>query len=218
MTKEIFTKSYISSHKEIAEGSFLIGFKRDFEFKAGQIIGIAIEENGPRRLYSICSGEKDSDILILYKRVEKGVLTPQLSDLQIGDPIWITEPRGTFISDDHPHTWIATGTGIAPFYSMLRSGKTKDVILLHGERDEKMFYFQKEFKELLGDNYIRCSSTETSENFYTGRVSYYMLDIKVLDTKRKYYLCGSAEMVVEVRDILISRGVSFEDIISEIYF
>ena len=34
----------------------------------------------------------------------------------------------------------------------------------------------------------------------------------------KYYLCGSAEMVVEIRDILIEKGIPFDRIISEIYF
>jgi ferredoxin--NADP+ reductase len=33
-----------------------------------------------------------------------------------------------------------------------------------------------------------------------------------------YYLCGKALMVVEVRDLLISRGIPFENILSEIYF
>ncbi len=38
------------------------------------------------------------------------------------------------------------------------------------------------------------------------------------DPGLKYYLCGSAEMVVDTRDILIRKGVPFDQIISEIYF
>jgi ferredoxin--NADP+ reductase len=34
----------------------------------------------------------------------------------------------------------------------------------------------------------------------------------------KYYLCGSAEMVVDVRDILIAKGIPYEQIFAEIYF
>ena len=34
----------------------------------------------------------------------------------------------------------------------------------------------------------------------------------------KYYLCGNPEMVVEVRDIILGKGVDFENIIAEIYF
>ena len=77
-----------------------------------------MEEKGPRRLYSICSGELEEEIHILYKVVDEGFLTPQLSDLEIGNTIWITAPGGEFTGDKDPAVWIATGTGIAPFYSM----------------------------------------------------------------------------------------------------
>ena len=107
---------------QLSEGIYLIGFKRDFDFRAGQVIGIALQEEGPRRLYSICSGQKDPEIRILYNVIEEGYLTPRLSDLSAGDTIWITEPRGEFTGTRDPAVWIATGTGIAPFYSMLRSG------------------------------------------------------------------------------------------------
>jgi len=39
-----------------------------------------------------------------------------------------------------------------------------------------------------------------------------------LNPALKYYICGSADMVVEARDILISKGIPFGSIISEIYF
>ena len=92
----------LSFTEELSEGIYLIGFERSFRFKAGQVIGIAMEQNGPRRLYSICSGENDQEIRILYKVVDEGYLTPQLSDLERGDTIWITDPGGEFTSDKDP--------------------------------------------------------------------------------------------------------------------
>ncbi len=83
---------------------------------------MALAEDGPRSLYSICSGEQDEEVWILYNVIEEGYLTPRLSDLEPGDTLWITEPRGEFICNEEPAVWIASGTGIAPFYSMLRSG------------------------------------------------------------------------------------------------
>ena len=204
--------------EELSPGIFLIGFKRTFEFAAGQVIGIAIKENDARRLYSICSGEKEDEIRILYKRVEEGYLTPQLSDLEAGDGIWITAAGGEFTGDRKPAVWIASGTGIAPFYSMLRSGLGEHKILLHGNRYLEQFHFYDEFLEALGDNYIRCCTGETGDGVYPGRVTAYLRDQQELDPALKYYLCGSAEMVVETRDILISKGVPFGHIISEIYF
>ena len=101
--------------EEIASNIYLIGFPREFQFEAGQVIGISLAEDGARRLYSICSGEKDEEIQILYNVIDEGYLTPRLSDLEAGDTIWITEPRGEFTCDDDLAVWIATGTGIAPF-------------------------------------------------------------------------------------------------------
>lgn len=208
----------LSFTEELSEGIFLIGFKRNFIFNAGQVIGIALEENGPRRLYSICSGEKEEEVQILYKVVDDGFLTPQLSDLKIGETIWITAPGGEFTGDNDPAVWIASGTGIAPYYSMFRSGLGENKTLLHGNRYLEQFHFYDQFQEALGQDYIRCCSVEESEEVFHGRVSSYLQEQEELNPALKYYLCGSADMVVEVRDILISKGVDFSQIISEIYF
>ncbi len=195
----------------------MLGFERDFDFLAGQVIGISTEEEGPRRLYSICSGEQQKEIRILYNIIDEGYLTPRLSDLTEGDNIWITGPRGDFLYDPAPVVWIATGTGIAPFYSMLRSGKFENKVLVHGERYLEKFYFFHEFSSQLGENYTRCCTGESAAGVFSGRVTDYLSEIS-LPAGYKYYLCGRAEMVVETRDLLINKGVPFGDIISEIYF
>ncbi|MCK5693859.1 MAG: hypothetical protein KAI08_13445 [Bacteroidales bacterium] len=212
------TQVTITSTEEFSRGLFLISFKRTFDFVAGQVIGITLGEDDARRLYSICSGEKENEVQILYKVVDEGYLTPQLSDLEVGDTIWITPPSGEFTGTLEPAVWIATGTGIAPYYSMLRSGLGENKILLHGNRYLEQFHFYDYFMELLGKNYTRCCSAEEDEGVFHGRVTSF-LDLHPLpDPGLKYYLCGSAEMVVDTRDILIEKGVPFDRIISEIYF
>ena len=57
-----------------------------------------------------------------------------------------------------------------------------------------------------------------AENVYFGRLTNWLKEQKELPLDIKYYLCGNPEMVVEVRDILVSKGISFNNIISEIYF
>lgn len=208
----------ITSSEELSRGLFLISFERPFKFEAGQVIGITLREGDARRLYSICSGEKEDQIRILYKVVDEGYLTPQLSDLEPGDSIWITQPGGEFTGTGEPAVWIASGTGIAPFYSMLRSGLGKNKILLHGNRYLEQFHFYDEFQDVLGQDYIRCCSAEEDDEVYHGRVTAYLKEQEALNPSLKYYLCGSAEMVVEVRDILIAKGIDFSHIISEIYF
>lgn len=214
----IVTPVNITFSDQIASGIYLFGFKRRFEFKAGQVIGIALEEVGPRRLYSICSGEDEDEIWILYNIIEEGYLTPRLADLDTGDTLWITEPRGEFIGDESPAVWVATGTGVAPFYSMLRSGKAVNKSLICGNRYLEQFHFFDEFQSILGNQYIRCCTAEHNEDVFFGRVTDYLANQTELDAELKYYLCGNAEMVVDTRDILISKGIPFDQIISEIYF
>lgn len=218
MHQHILSRQVITHSEEIAEGVFLLSFLRDFNFRAGQVIGIGLEKDGARRLYSICSGEKESEIKILYNVIDEGYLTPRLSDLNEGDTIWITEPRGEFLYTEEPAVLIASGTGIAPFYSMLRSDRFENKILIHGERYLERFYFFDEFSEHLGENYLRCCSREEDAGVYSGRVTDYLKNASSLPLDFKYYLCGRAEMVVEARDILIERGIPFTSIISEIYF
>lgn len=218
MHQHLLSQKTILHSEEIVENVFLLNFKRDFEFLPGQVIGISLEKDGPRRLYSICSGSSEDEIQILYNVVDEGYLTPKLSDLVRGDTIWITEPRGSFLFDPDPAIWIASGTGIAPFYSMFRSGKFQNKVLIHGERYLERFYFFDEFTEQLGEDYLRCCSGEEAESVFPGRVTDYLNQASSLPPEFKYYLCGRAEMVVETRDILISRGIPFNNIISEIYF
>jgi ferredoxin--NADP+ reductase len=208
----------LSFQKELSPGIFLLGFPRDRPFEAGQVIGVGLAPDGPRRLYSICSGEEDDEIHILYNVVDEGFLTPRLSGLKTGTSLWVTEARGEFVCREEKAVWVAAGTGIAPFYSMLLSGRARGKILLHGERSGEQFHFLKEFTAALDKDYIPCCSGEMLPGFYHGRVTGYLQDHPLPAVGLKYYLCGNAEMVVDTRDILIARGIPFDQIISEIYF
>jgi ferredoxin--NADP+ reductase len=138
--------------------------------------------------------------------------------LKRGDTVSISEPFGDFICDNSPAYWIASGTGIAPFYSMLKAGLGTDKILLHGGRTAESFYFQNEIFSALGKDYVRCCSQETGDGLYNGRLTEFLKNQTDLPLNYKYYLCGSAEMVVDVRDILISKGIPYGHIFAEIYF
>ena len=204
--------------EEVSTGHYVFGFSRDFGFTAGQVVGISPEKQGPRRLYSICSGENDPQVQILFNVIKEGYLSPLLAELKPGDTVWITEPRGEFTGRPGPAVWIATGTGIAPFYSMFRSGLAEGKILIHGNRYLEQFHFYDEFSSLMGTNYIRCCTAEWDERVYPGRVTGFLAERTVLDPAVNYYLCGSAEMVVDTRDLLIGRGIPYNRILSEIYF
>jgi len=208
-------KIKISAKKLIAHNVFLISFKRTFKFKPGQIIGITDDVNLEPRLYSICSSPKDDLVSILFIVKDAGRLTPSLADHNVGDTLWMSPVQGKFTYDDKPAWWIATGTGIAPFYSMYKSGQMP-LKLIQGGRRKEDFYFSDEFSSLV--DYVQCSSLEIVEGAYYGRLTNYLTEMDSLPTDINYYLCGNANMVVDVRNILIGKGVPFAHIITEIYF
>lgn len=206
------------SKQEIAPGVFVLCFERSHDFLAGQVVGITTSEAIPARLYSICSGAEDKNLEVLFNLKEDGILTPLLAKLNVGDPVSVSKPFGAFLGDDKPAWWIAAGTGIAPYRAMLRSGLGSDKMLIHGGRTADSFYFSDELSASLGDKYIRCCSQEENEAFYNGRLTNWLREQSEIPKNQNYYLCGSAEMVVEVRDILISKGVTIDQLMTEIYF
>ncbi|MFO7616056.1 MAG: hypothetical protein R6V75_02265 [Bacteroidales bacterium] len=217
-TNEQLHRVVVSSLEEISEGVYLLEFERFFDFEAGQIIRLAWEEEGNPRLYSIASGERDPRVQILFNVVGDGQLTPLMAGLKPGDELFASRPFGRFTGTDGPAWWIAAGTGIAPFISMFRSGQNRNKTLIHGGRHPEWFYYRDELAPVLGDRYIRCCSRCGGDGVFHGRITDYIRQLPELPPEPLYYLCGSAEMVVETRELLISKGVAFTGIVSEIYF
>jgi ferredoxin--NADP+ reductase len=207
----------ILSNNEIAPGAFLLAVERQHDFIPGQTVKVGLDDDLPPRIYSICSGNKEDELRILFNIKQGGALTPQLARLKPGNKVDISEPGGSFLGTPDPAFWIATGTGIAPFYSMLRSGMGENKILLHGVRRADQFYFHDEWNAALGNDYHRFCSGEDIEGIPRGHVNQY-LELHDLPMDRKYYICGQATMCVEVRDLLIGKGIPFSNIVVEIYF
>ncbi|MDX9882183.1 MAG: FAD-binding oxidoreductase [Prolixibacteraceae bacterium] len=208
----------LTGNREISPGVHVISWKRNSEFLPGQVVKIALNENGHVRIYSLCSGNHEPEMRVLFNIKKGGELTPKLSAYAPGDTIWVSKAYGSFTSDDKPAFWIATGTGIAPFYSMFRSGHAEGKILVHGVRHLNQFYFEDELEWALGKNYVRCCSQEQRCGIFHGRVTDYLKQMENLPSVSRYFLCGKALMVVELRDLLIEQGVPYENIVAEIYF
>ncbi|WP_461644138.1 ferredoxin--NADP reductase [Labilibaculum euxinus] len=216
--KNKLSTTIVIENKAIAPGVFVLKYKKVKSFTAGQYIGLTTDLSVTPRLYTIASGENDAEVQVLYNLKDDGWLTPRLSEIKPGSELYVTNPDGDFIDDESPAWWIASGTGIAPYAAMFRSGLLKNKTLIHGGRYHHSFYFEKEFIPVLKENYIRCCSQDEAEGLYHGRLTRYLQDVKKLPENCRFFLCGSPEMVVEVRDLLIKRGVEYERIVAEIYF
>ena len=210
-----FFESTILGKTEIAPKVLVIEFKREFDFKPGQIIGIKMPSMKDARLYSICSGKNEKNVAILFNVKEDGLLTPSLADVNIGDKILVSKVHGKFIFNNEPAWWIATGTGIAPFHSMFKSGQ-KPLRLIQGGRLKTDMYFSDEFKAL--NDYVRCASQDAGDNMFEGRLTKYISEMESIPANINFYICGSTRMVMDVRNLLIRKGVDFNNIITEIYF
>jgi ferredoxin--NADP+ reductase len=222
MVKENNDIHYIShsliKNEIIDEGVHFLSFKRKFNFIPGQVVAITLDFTIEPRLYSIASGDTDENLTILFDIKPEGLLTTRLSKLIPGESVYISNPIGTFTSDTGKAFWMAAGTGIAPYLSMFRSGLSANKTLIHGGKSLKSFYFKSEFLAGMAERYIRCCSREAGEGVFNGRLTEYLKNIEFLDPGQIYYLCGSAEMIVDTRQILIEKGVPFEKIMAEIYF
>lgn len=213
--------------EKVSSDAWVLYWNRTFAFRAGQVVPLALDAVGPTRLYSLASGENEPEAGILFNLVDGGRLTPRMGNLKPGDSFWVGKPQGTFVLDQPPAVFIATGTGVAPFWSMAASGLTRGCTLVHGARRRESFYFGKQFRTIPGLTYIPCcsqpqeSSLQDSDagpgEVFPGRVTAWLRQTDC-DPALRYYLCGSAEMIVEARDILVEKGVSFRNIISEVYF
>lgn len=211
-------KSTILSNLEAAPGAYILSFERSFEFVPGQVIGISLDPQEKPRLYSIASGNQEGVVRILYTVKPGGKLTPGLATLLPGDSIFVSEPFGGFICGEEAAVWVATGTGIAPFASMFFSGLAGNKTLIQGNRYASGLFFRDDFEQEMGERYFPSCTREEVDGIYHGRVLKLLSEKENLDPKLKYYLCGSAEMVVDVRDLLIERGVPFENVVAEIFF
>jgi ferredoxin--NADP+ reductase len=157
----------VTARSEINHGLLVLQVTPDFElapFKAGQYTVLGLPGSAPRvpfaeaepepakaepealikRAYSIASSSRQGHFLEFYVAlVRSGALTPRLFALQEGDRIWLgSKIVGMFTLDDvapgHDIIFIATGTGLAPYISMLRSsyrfGAGHKTIVIHGAR------------------------------------------------------------------------------------
>lgn len=209
-----------------------------FSFTPGQFISVIEPVDGQEiaRPYSIASPRAGNRFSLCLNRVPDGVLSTYLFDLKPGDEVKIHEPLGYFTLR---HTlghlgrravFIATGTGIAPFRSMLLDHMPRAhpcVTLLFGVRYEQGLLYREEFEKLAShypEFHFMPTITRPSENWTgrTGRVQTHLDEALALQTREEIstvdvYVCGLKEMVDDVRKELKRRGFDRKQIIYEKY-
>jgi ferredoxin-NADP reductase len=214
------TYSKILAIRNLTESTYVLRLeKNDFEFKAGQYLILNVPGEYKSREYSIYSPEDAPYIDLLIKEVDEGEISKELKYLKIGMKVKITGPFGFFVLGDNESnkfdhfTFIATGTGIAPFHSIILSNPGLDYGVIHGVRHGYEAYDSGDYAE---DRYILCTSREHGENYF-GRVTHYLKE-KGIREGSIYFICGNSGMVKDVTKYLRLNGISSENIRTEVFF
>lgn len=225
----------------------LVGEPNKFEFKAGQYVSIQVSERGERRSYSVSSSpDITHGFEILIDVAPQGVGSKFLQSLNFGDTINFLGPLGRFVltpeTNDYnkPIVFIATGSGVAPFKSMLhellqirqarveqteqadQTFEPRQITLHWGMRYAEDLYWLEEMQDFMQNfsnfhfNPILSRPTE-DWSLSRGRVTS-VLEASTLDLTADYYLCGSQEMIVAVKDILVRKNIAPEQIHHESFY
>lgn len=220
LSKKIqLTPDMIELHFERPEG---------FDYLAGQFVQIKVPDGTDvtYRSYSLASTPKDNTIDFCIKIVPNGKGSTYLNDLAVGDTMTIRGPLGHFVctEDASAHFFIATGAGIAPILGMIRDelenkNIPKDIHLLFGVRyEEDVFWLDK--LDALVTQYknftYRLTLSRPTDTWkgLKGRVTEHLAEHPI---DHDFYLCGSMEMVKDVRNMLLKNGVNVKKVRMEIF-
>lgn len=201
----------------------------DFPFKAGQFTMVHGQaRDGPRRrAYSISSPPSwlprlDLAVSLVNDEGESGWLCTR----KPGDRIQIEPAKGhfTFRNPERPTVFLATGTGIAPFRSMLYDqwdqGREPDVWLFVGARLVVELPYHEELKALHEKHatfdYVPVVSRPGRPwEGLTGHIQAPFLARFEGRTDFDAYLCGSPAMVKDTHDLLLRRGLPKAQVFQE---
>lgn len=211
--------SKVLNIRHLNDTTFVLQFERgEFDFEAGQYIALGLKGKIQKREYSIYSGSDDPYLEILVKEVLDGDVSKRLKTLKPGDELEVQGPFGYFTIDEKVQTrdivFIASGTGISPCHSLIKSLPSLSFTMLHGIRTADERYEMKDYSSK--GKYIACTSREGTGDYY-GRVTDYLNQADV-DLKAAYYLCGNSNMIYDVFDVLKGAGVPQDQIHTEVYF
>ncbi len=212
----IFTTENV---RVLTPSTYVLRFSRnDMDFNPGQHLVLGLPGSDELREYSIYSGTGDPYLEVLIKEVDEGTVSRQLKEILPGEPIEVKGPFGFFMQvapaiKKRSLLFIASGTGIAPFHSFVKSYPFSDYQIIHGIRTIDESYDAADFEQ---EKLLVCTSRD-SRGTFRGRVTDYLVQGE-LDPESMVYLCGNSQMIYDAMEILLKRGIPQRRIFTEVYF
>ncbi len=218
--------------------SFRVTRPRSLRFRSGEFVMIGLLKDDGRpllRAYSIASPSWDEELEFYSIKVQDGPLTSRLQHLDVGDEIILRpKPVGTLVLDallpGKRLYLVATGTGIAPFASLIRDPETyerfDEVILTHTCRDKCELGYGADLMNrvacdpLIGEEAalkLRYYPTTTQEeSAQTGRITTLLKDgtlaadlgVPALSADDRVMICGSMGLNADMKEICEAAGLN----------
>jgi ferredoxin--NADP+ reductase len=208
-----------------------------FRFRSGEfvMIGLMVDGKPLLRAYSIASPSWDDELEFYSIKVQDGPLTSRLQHLQAGDEIVMRpKPVGTLVHDallpGRRLFLFATGTGIAPFASIIRDPETYDkfdkVVLTHTCRQAAELGYGHDLiarirgdemlDEMVGDKLMHLPTTTREPSSAMGRMTEWIRDGRLAEAAGgpldpatdRVMICGSMAMLQEHKALCEAAGMT----------
>ena len=238
-----FYELTISKITQLTTSSVMITFevpellKKVFHFEAGEYLTLqqTIRGEKVRRAYSICSGVNESELSVAVKRVPNGVFsTYATTQLKAGDVLEVMPPMGSFvffydIFGNRDIMLFSAGSGVTPMMSIAKTALSKTnikVVFVYGNKSKEEVLFFDEIEALRIQYPERflvhyAFSQQPWGDHYTGRINDRIVNeifAKYKDLNwGRYYACGPTELVKNLREILLLRGIDKDRIFTELF-
>lgn len=223
-----YSEQHVTSIHKWSEKTFSFTTTRpqDFEFENGEFVTLGLKAEGKliARAYSIVSNNDTEHLEFLSIHVPNGPLTSRLAHIQIGEGVWInSKTTGSltlkYVKPGRVLYMLATGTGLAPFMSLVRSPETyktfEHLVLVHTVRTVKELAYKDELEARSGDQFVYVP-TVTREEFDTmGRGTelfksgslFYQAQLPNADPEHdRIMICGNPEMNKDMTNYLNQQG------------
>jgi ferredoxin-NADP reductase/ferredoxin len=197
-------------------------------YRAGQFINV--KHGDVMRSYSLASVPGVDESLELHvQRVADGSMSSWIHDgMAVGDKVQIQGPFGDCVytpgEPQQPLLMIATGTGLAPLWGVLRDAlhhaHQGPIHLFHGSRGGHGLYLVNELRAMAvrypNVSYTSCISGETpSDGLTAGRANAVALAAYPRLKGWRIYLCGNVYMVKTTKKKVFLAGAAFKDILAD---
>jgi ferredoxin--NADP+ reductase len=213
-------------------------------FVPGQYMTLGVVADGKmlQRPYSISSAPSTADTLgyeVFVRHVPIVRFTTALWRLKVGHRARLIGPKGKFMlepEDDRTHVYVSTGTGIAPFLSMIREtmaeGKPRETVLINGCSFADELGYRAELEAWEQDPAYRLTYVPTISRpndprnaGWSGRVgraeqviSDTCRDLGIVPERTVVYICGNPEMILNVERTLMERDFPEFHVKKELYW